>query len=505
MQIIELQSSFPILAVMQLLPVFGLLLLRMVRNSKWIVATAIFFTSIELLLTFYLYHSYDLQQTAFQFSEKLPLIGALDYHAAVDGISVLFLLLSNFLIFIISIYGPVRALKPHYHFQTIVLSIQVSLIALFVTLNLLFFVLVSVIQLILGGYLLWRWATSEEMKDVAFTRYLQFMGSGMFLLLAGTLIMGWQYAQSHQGVWSFDLIELSQSKIAPVYQQWIFMMLFYGLAIRIPLFPMHGWLPRAAEFGTISVAPALLLGLKTGIYGLLRFVYPLLPQAVMDWQMIVLIMAVAGIFYAALMAILQENLRRMLAFAVISHTSIVLLGLVSLHPLAFQGGVLLAINFGLAASTLFFMTGLIHLRTGTTLFKQLGGLFDKIPLIGITFFVAGLAVIGMPGTPGFGAVHLLMEGAIKRFGTLLTIVATLGNVIAAGFLLWAFQRAFLSPMDEKMKSVKIAKMSAIEFIIAGALLAVILGTGFFSELWLELIEKSLQPLNEIYGFTKAVH
>jgi len=505
MQIIELQSSFPILAAMQLLPLFGLLLLHLVRNTRWVVVTAIGLTFIELLLTFYLYHSYDLHQTAFQFSEKLPLIGALSYHAAVDGISVLFLLLSNFLIFIISIYGPVRGLRPHYHFQAVVLLIQAILIALFVTLNLLFFVLVSAIQLILSGYMLWRWATSEEMKDVAFTRYMQFMGSEMFLLLAGTLIMGWQYAQSHQGIWSFDLIELSQSRIAPEYQQWIFVMLFYGFAIRIPLFPMHGWLPRAAEFGTISVAPALLLGLKTGIYGLLRFVYPLLPQAVMDWQIILVIMAVAGIFYAALMAILQENLRRMLAFAVISHTSIVLLGLVSVHPLGLQGGVLLTINFGLAASALFFMTGLIYIRTGTTLFKQLGGLFDRIPVIGITFFVAGLAVIGMPGTPGFGAVHLLMEGSIKRFGTLLTIVATLGNVIAAGFLLWAFQRAFLAPMDEKMKSVKIAKMSAMEFIIAVAMLAVILGTGFFSELWLELIEKSLQPLNEIYGFTKAVH
>ncbi|MCP4263765.1 MAG: NADH-quinone oxidoreductase subunit M [Planctomycetes bacterium] len=495
----QLQSSFPILGVMQLLPLVGLMLLRIMRNSKLLVATAILLSSIELLLTFYLYHSYDHQQIAYQFREQLPLIGALNYHAAVDGISVLFLLLSNVLVFIISIYGPVRGLRPHYHFQSIVIALQGNLIALFVTLNLLLFVLVSIIQLILCGYLLWRWATSEEIKDVAFTRYLQFMGSGMLLLMIGTLILGWQYAHTHQGIWSFDLLELQQSAIAPVYQHWIFFMFFYGFAIRIPLFPLHGWLPQAAEFGTISVAPAMLLGLKTGIYGLVRFVYPLLPQAVMDWQVFLLIMAVAGIFYAALLAILQENLRRMMAFAVISHTSIVMLGLLSLHPSSFQGAVLLTINFGLATSVLLFMIGLIYIRTGTTLFKQLGGLFDRIPVIGITFFVAGLAIVGMPGTPGFDAAHLLMEGAIERFGTLLTIAAALGNVIAAGFLLWAFQRAFLAPVDEKMKPVTIAKMTTIEFFIAGTLLVVMLGTGFFSEPWLELIEKSLQPLNEIYG------
>ncbi len=495
----QLQGSFPILGMMQLLPLIGLVLLRILRNSKFIVPAAILLTSIEFLLTVHLYLSYDHTQTAFQFHEHLTLIGALNYHSAVDGISVMFLLLSNFLIFIISIYGPVRGLGPHYNFQSVMLALQASLVALFVTLNLLFFVLISVIQLILCGYLLWRWATSEELKDVAFTRYLQFMGSGMFLLLFGTIITGWQYADTHQGIWSFDLLVLQQSGISPVYQHWIFFMLFYGFAVRIPLFPMHGWLPQAAEFGTISVAPAMLLGLKTGIYGLLRFVYPLLPQAAIQWQVFLLIMAVAGIFYAALLAILQENLRRMMAFAVISHTSIVMLGLVSLHPFSFQGAVLLTINFGLATSTLLFMTGLIYVRTGTTFFKQLGGLFDKIPVIGITFFVAGLAIVGMPGTPGFDAVHLLMEGAIERFGALLTTAAALGNVIAAGFLLWAFQRAFLSPIDEKLKPATVYKMTTIEYFIAATLLIVIIGTGFYSEPWLDLIEKSLQPLNEIYG------
>jgi NADH-quinone oxidoreductase subunit M len=494
----QTQIEFPILSVLQLLPLLGLALLWALRKSRLVLGTAIALTASEFLLTVFLYLRYDSQQVAFQFQELIPLFGPIQYHAAVDGVSVLFLLLSNFFILIISIYGPARRLLPHYRFQSVILALQASLISLFVTLNLMVFFLFSAVQLILCGYLLWYWATSDE-KDFVFTRYLQFMGTAMLLLFVGVLITGWQYAYNHHGVWSFNLLELQASPISPAFQRWIFFMLFYGFAIRIPLFPMHGWLPVAAEFGNVAVAPTMLLGLKTGIYGLIRFVYPLTPQAVMEWQMFLLILAVVGIFYAALIATFQANLRRMMAYAVISHTSVVMIGLLSLKPASLLGGVLLSVSFGLATSSLLFMTGFIYIRTGTTLLKQLGGLFDAIPFIGITFFVSGLAIVGMPGTPGFDAVHLLMEGAIARFGALITIAAALGNVLTAGFLLWAFQRAFLAKADAKITSLTIAKMKSVEFLIAAALLIAIVGTGFFSETWLQLIEKSLQPLNKIYA------
>lgn len=490
------QISFPILAIMQLLPFAGLLIARFASNrSAALFALAI--TSIEMILAIVLYLNYNQDITAFQFSETVDIYGPLDYHAAVDGISVLFLLLTNFLVLIVSIYGPIRGLNPQNRFQTAVLGTQACLVAMFVTMNLLWFVLISFIQFILLGYLLWRWATSSN-KDTAFTRYLQFMGSGMLLMILGTLLLGWQYADLHR-VWSFDLIDLQSVPILPVYQSWIFFLLFYGLAVRIPLFPMHGWLPLAVEHGTIAVAPILLLGVKTGIYGIVRFVYPLLPDAVMQWQTFLLVLAVTGIFYAALLAMMQDNLRRLLAYAVISHTGIVMIGLLSLNPMAFQGSILLTINFGLAIAGLFFMTGLIYHRTGTTRLPQLGGLFDHMPVVALAFLVAGLAIVGMPGTPGFDSAHLVMEGSIESFGTLVTIGAALGNVMAAGFLLFAFQRVFLSQSENNNLRVKATTTLSTEVFIAGIFIVVLLGLGFYSEPWLELIDKSLEPLNDLYS------
>jgi NADH-quinone oxidoreductase subunit M len=493
----QTQLDFPILAIMQLLPLAGILVVRFVGNRP-AALTALGTAVIEAMLALYLYLQYDHGSYALQFGEHLSLYGPLDYHAAVDGISVMFLLLTSLLILIVSVYGRLRGLSSQNRFQTTVLGIQSCLVAMFVTLNLLWFVLISFIQLILLGYLLWRWATSPN-KDTMFTRYLQFMGSGLLLLLLGTLLLGWQYAEAHDHTWSFDLLDLKASPILPVYQGWIFFLLFYGLAVRIPLFPLHGWLPLAAEHGTVAVAPILLLGLKTGIYGIIRFVYPLLPDAVMQWQTFLMVLAVAGILYAAVLAMMQENLRRLLAYAVISHTGIVMIGLLSLHPLAFQGSALLTINFGLAIAGLFFMTGLIFQRTGTTLLKQLGGLYDHMPVVAIAFLVAGLAIVGMPGTPGFDAAHLLMEGSIETFGTLVTIGSALGNVMAAGFLLWAFQRVFLSQPETGKVQIRTSATLSTEVLIAAVIIAALLGLGFYTEPWLELIDKSLEPLNQLYA------
>jgi NADH-quinone oxidoreductase subunit M len=243
--------------------------------------------------------------------------------------------------------------------------------------------------------------------------------------------------------------------------------------------------------------------LKTGIYGILRFVYPLLPDAVMEWQTFLLVLAVAGILYAALLAMMQENLRRLLAYAVISHTGIVMIGLLSLHPLAFQGSTLLTINFGLAIAGLFFMTGLIFQRTGTTHLPQLGGLFDHMPVVAIAFLIASLAIVGMPGTPGFDAAHLLMEGSIDRFGTLVTIGAALGNVMAAGFLLWAFQRVFLSQTEVTTLQIRTTATLSTEVLIAAVIIVALLGLGFYTEPWLDLIDRSLAPLNDLYSTPTA--
>ena len=287
-----------------------------------------------------------------------------------------------------------------------------------------------------------------------------------------------------------DLFDLAGTVPAGKFQTAAFYLLFYGLAVRTPLFPLHGWLPNMAQHGLIAVGPALMVGVKVGIYGMLRFVLPLTPDAVEYWQPYVVGFAMAGVFFTAALAFQQSNLRRLLAFAVVSHTSLLIIGLFSLHESGIQGAVLLAANFGLAVTGMWFIVGFVFRRTGTTELHELSGLFERIPFLAIAFLIFGLAIVGMPGTPGFDAAHLVLEASIDKFGALSTVATALGNVAAAGFLLWAFQKAFLS--QAKAGGHDVDKTLIMEYLVCGVALTALLAIGFFTEPWLYLTETASQ-------------
>ena len=241
------------------------------------------------------------------------------------------------------------------------------------TLNLAWFAACSALELWAVAYLLRRWASSRA-EIQALARFIQYQGFGWLLFVAGCLVLGWSHADATGGRWSFDLFDLAGAVHAGKAQTVAFYLLFYGLAVRTPLFPLHGWLPNMAQHGLIAVAPALMVGIKVGIYGMLRFVLPLTPAAVQYWQPYIVGFAMAGIFFTAALAFQQTNLRRLLAFAVVSHTSLLVIGVFSLHEAGIQGAVLLAANFGLAATGMWFIVGFVFSRTGTTELHELAAL-----------------------------------------------------------------------------------------------------------------------------------
>jgi NADH-quinone oxidoreductase subunit M len=492
------QIGYPILALLQLLPLISLFAIWLLKHHPLLVPVALTAASAELLIGIDLWQHYDSSSNNMQFSESVQLLSALNYQAGVDGLSIVFILLTGLLTLLVVLYGTVRELKPYSHLYMAIFAVEACLMGMFVTLNLLLFVLISAIQIGIVGYMLGHWGNSPD-KGMAMWRFFQFMLISILLLLSGTLLLGWNYADNHQGIWAFDLIQLAQSPVSETFRSVTFFLLFYGLAIRTPIFPLHGWLPLIAEHGNVAVAPTLLLGLKIGIYGLLRFVLPLLPTAVIEWHNYVVSFALCGIFYAAFLAMMQDNLRRLLAYAVISHTGILILGVFSLEHTAFMGSVILSVTFGLALAALVFTTGLLYRRTHTTLLTNLGGLFDNLPFLGITFLIGGLAIIGMPGTPGFDAVHLILESAIHKFGALVTIASALGNVAAAGFLLWAFQRAFLAPRAKGREPFEVIPVSKSEVFVVSALVIVLLSAGFYIEPWLKLIDQPLSALSALYA------
>ncbi len=493
----QTQLDFPVLSVLQLVPLLAaLLVLAFQRRELFVKLITVAAVSIELILSIFLYHGFDRQTTMMQYAEYWGLLPG--YHAAVDGVSLLFILLSAFVFIMLVLYSLARQIQEIYRLMPTLLAIEAILMTLFTTMNLLWFVVFSALELVLVAYLLLHWASSPE-KDLARARYIQFMLVALLLFFAGVMTLGWYYSDVVPGgKWSFDLFDLVKLSIPAPLQTVIFFLLFYGLAIRIPLFPLHGWLPVFTTHGNVALAPAVMIGIKVGIFGLLRFVLPLTPEAIQQWQNYVIAFAVVGVFYAALLAFMQKNLRRLLAFAVISHTSILIIGLFSLGHTAFQGSVLLSANFGLAMVGLVFMSGFVFRRSKSLLLSRLGGLFDTIPLIGVTFLIAGLAIVGMPGTPGFDAAHLVLEAAMERFGALITVVAALGNVIAAGFLLWSFQRAFLTPREAPVNTSYLEKTTWSERAVALLLLAVLVTAGFHSEPWLHLIDAPLENLYSLY-------
>ena len=492
------QSAYPILSFLQIAPLAGAFILYWLRNSRHLFNIGIALTLIEMLFVIDLYQTFDQTNSAMQLAEQFTVLAPLSYHAAVDGMSILFILLTALLSIMVMVYSSIVPIERPKHVPFTILIVEATLMSLFTTLDLMWFTLMSFIELSLISYMLHRWATSPE-RDLALSRYLQFMLTGILLLAIGISMLGWNYTHETGNPWTFDLILLKDVAVNEDIRSIIFFLMFYGLAIRIPLFPLHGWLPLAAEHGTVAMAPVFLLGLKVGIYAIIRFVLPLLPNAVIQWHEYVVTFAVAGVFYAAVMAMMQVNLRRLLSFAVVSHTSVLIIGLFSLNQIAFEGAILLSINFGLATSGLLFMTGFVFWRTNTMLLQKLGGLFDHIPFIGIAFLISGLSIVGMPGTPGFDAAHLILEASIHRFGALITIAAALGNVVAAGFLLWAFQRAFLSPKIGTWHQKAIKPASRSEEVLAAMIILALVFTGFYTEPWLGLIENSMHGLGELYS------
>lgn len=485
-------AAWPLLATLQLLPLLGAFaLLRLgERRLSLVIGHAV--PLLVLALALALYRGIDVHDPAFQFVERLDLVGPLSYHAGADGITVLFVLLAALIVAVLPFYVRVRQLAEPARLLAVVLAVEGVMMSMLVSLDLLWFALASAVELALIGYLVGRWSFSPE-RALATSRYLQFQGVGVLMLLAGTLVVGWTYHDTTGQPWSFDLLALAGHPVPHQIGVVAFFLLFYGLGVRTPIFPFHGWLRPVALHGDMAVAPTLLLGVKVGVYAMVRFVLPILPEAAATWYPYVIAFAVAGVFYAALLALQRVNLRSLIAFAVVSHTSLVIIGLFSLDAIAFQGSLLLAVNFGLAATTMLLMTGLVYRRTRTTTLSRLGGLFDRIPQLALTFLVAGLAIMGMPGTPGFDAAHLVLEAAIQRFGALVTVTAALGNVVTAGFLLWAFQRAFLAPAPAGQR-VAVERPSAMELAIAGTLVVVMLYAGFRMGPLLDLVDAPLKAL-----------
>jgi len=492
-------AQFPWLSLTVALPLLSMGTAWLARTPRQAFAVGMCGSLLQLLVTVHLLLTFRLDTAAFQWVEHIPVTPFLAYHLGVDGIGILFLVLTSLLTLLVILYGEIVHERPAGIYVASVFAFQAVLTGLFLSIDLLEFWIVCGLELIPGTFILNRWSLSGG-RLPALRRYLQDMTGGLLLMLAAVLIIGWHHA-SVTGDWSFALEQLMATPLEPGRQSLVFVLLFYGLAVRLAFFPFHAWLPNVAQHGPLATLCVYLVGLKVGIYALLRFVLPLLPEAAQEWKRFVVVLAIAGMAYGALMALMQINLRRLLAFAAISHAALLVIGVFCLSLDGMRGSLLLAVNFGVAGAGLLFVTGVLYRCTGTTQLPRLGGMFDSLPLLGLTFLLAALTTMAMPGTPGFDAAHLVLESAIETHHWGLAVVVATGSVASAAFLLWAFQRAFLARRRERILAPETIRLSIPEVTLVGTLCAVMLGVGFYTKPWLEIVDATLVHLAQRVGST----
>ena len=495
----ELASAFPILSCILFLPLAGAAVLWLFDDEDMIRTSALTIALVELALSLFVLLRFVPDSAAMQFAEHVRWIPALgiSYHLAVDGISVLFVGLTAFLTVLIVIYSWDTVRHQVKLYMMALLALETTTMGVFVSLDLILFFVFWELMLIPSYFLIKLWGGGAE-RHYAALKYVLYTLLGSVFMLVGIALLDLNYHQwatlHHlEPSYSFDLLELLTVPI-PLHQQiLIFWLMFLGFAFKAPVFPFHTWLPDALLEGPIGMA-VVLAGLKLGTFGFIRFSIPLLPEASKSQMVVSIVMALglAAILYGAIMALIQPDFRRLLAYSSISHLGFVVVGLFALNYQGLQGSLLTMINLGFSTAGLFFIAGFLYSRQQTTQLSAFGGMAKQVPLLATFFLFIGLASIGLPGTNGFVGEFLILLGTFKAHW-LYGSIAVLGVIFGAAYFLWYYERAMLGPLSKTVRE-SIGDLHFREVVIALSLSVMILWIGLYPAPFLKMMNGSVQAL-----------
>lgn len=489
-----IEADFPLLSLIILLPLLGAILVGSIRDNNLAKQAALFIAGLVLLLTLFVLFSFDANTSDFQFVERYPWIPVLniEYFIGVDGISVLFLPMTAMLT-IVAIYASWNSVSnlPRLHFAML-LALEAVSIGIFCALDTILFFLFWELTLPPFFFLIGLWGIGSQRRSAAM-KYILFMLCGGVALLLAFIVLAANHALHVSGAipqaLSFSLPVLLETPLAANLQVLVFLFLMFGFAVKSPLVPLHTWLPTVSMEGPAHIV-ALLVGLKLGLYGILRFAMPLAPMAAIEYSWLLSILGAITLIYGALIALQQTNLRRLLAYASVSHVGLIMIGIASLNMQGFQGAVFQLLNFTFIASSLMLVAGFIQNRIGSTEAIHLGGLAKVMPRLTFFYFLFVLASIGIPGTSGFPAELLMIIGALNAH-TILGIVALFGAILGAAYMLSYTRRAFLGPIvHNDIKHVYDLQPREMALLLIPALL--VLGFGFFPSYILDINEITSQ-------------
>ena len=447
----KLENLMPLLVVLPLFAGIGALLLPPQRRCVCgLVCTA---SLVTFVLSLVLACNFDFSQSAeFQFNAWLPWVESfgLSFRFGMDSISLWLVLLTTFLMPLV-VLGSYSAVTYRVReFYAWLLILEAAMIGTFLARDLIFFYVCFEFTLVPLYFLIGIWGSTQRLKAARVFFLYTFTGS--MLTLAGVLYVAWLFA-SEQGVWTFDigtLVAFAATTMSPAEQGWLLLALLAGFAVKVPLFPVHTWLPlahtEAPTAGSVVLAGVLL---KLGTYGMVRFALPMCPISVMQYAPVIGVVAVIGILYTALICWVQKDIKKLIAYSSISHLGFCVLGMFSLNTIGIEGSVMYMINHGLSTGALFLCVGMIYERFHTRQFRELGGLMKVMPVWAFFMVFFSLASVGLPGLNGFVGEFLTLIGAFTSehaLGPRYAVMAGFGMIFGAIYILYMVGKVVFGPV-----------------------------------------------------------
>ncbi len=481
-----------ILTLVTFIPIAGVILIALTNreNQNAIKYIAWITAFVDFLLSLYIYFNFDSTLGGFQFVYDVPWITQLgiNYAVGIDGISLWLVILTTFLGWL-AIWSSWTAVKDRLKgFMISLLILQTGMLGVFVSMDLFMFYVFWEVMLIPMYFLIGIWGGPR--KIYATIKFVLFTMLGSLLMLVAILFI---YFKSGGTTFSISQLTAFCASLPVQSQMWLFAAFALAFAIKVPMFPFHTWLPdahvQAPTAGSVILAGVLL---KMGTYGFLRFCMPMFPLAFEQFIPTIMILSVIGIIYGALVAMVQRDVKSLVAFSSVSHMGFIMLGLCALNQPGLQGSILQMLNHGISTGALFMIVGMIYERRHTRMISEFGGLFKTMPIWSTFFIIVALSSIGLPFTNGFVGEFLILTGT---FGTkpFYAGIAALGVILAACYMLWMIKRVLFGEIThEANKGLKDIKL--FEKLVLVPLIILIFWIGIYPSTFLNPMVRSVEKL-----------
>ena len=497
-------AGFPILSLVTFLPLVGVLILATLRGDDAAVAqnaryTALWTTLITFLISLVLWQKFDTSSAGFQFRETaqwLPDFGV-TYRMGLDGISVLFVLLSTALtpVCILASWDSIKTRVRE--FMMAFLILETMMVGMFCATDFLLFYMFFEGVLIPMYIIIGVWGGPRRVY--ASLKFFLFTFAGSVLMLLALLYM-WHQAGTT------DIAVLLRTPFAEDVQYWLFLAFFASFAVKVPMWPVHTWLPdahvEAPTEGSVILAGVLL---KMGAYGFLRFSVPMLPEAAQYFQPFMFTLGVVAVIYTSLVALAQEDMKKLIAYSSIAHMGVVIIGIFTFNQQGLDGALFQMLSHGVVSAALFLCVGVVYDRIHTREIARYGGLADRMPAYALVFMLFTMASIGLPGTAGFVGEFLVLVGAFK-VNFWLALLGSSGMVLGAAYMLWLYRRVMFGSLT-KADLKSILDISPREMAVFAPLVVLTLWmgiypssfTGFFDATTAAMAQSHDQAMLAVHG------